>query len=217
MNSESNQLSPQTDAPKAYEPIHGLDIKPHEPGMSFQMSNGQTAFMRRSKAVAYYRHAQSIADNFSKDPSTKVGAVFIYPKTLHILSVGYNGMPRGVNEKLAERWERPLKYKLTEHAERNAIYNAAMSGTSLTDSICIASMFPCADCARGIIQSGCRMVISLKLEESGNADRLERWRPDWELSMMMLREAGVELMFLSKHEIIVDNKNKSSESRELNP
>lgn len=108
--------------------------------MSFLMSNGQTAFMRRSKVVAYYIHAQNIAENFSKDPSRKVGAVFIYPKTLHILSVGYNGMPIGVNEKIADRWDRPLKYKLTEHVECNVIYNAAMSGTSLTDSICIASM-----------------------------------------------------------------------------
>lgn len=50
------------------------------------------------------------------------------------------------------------------------------------------------------------MVISQKLDESGDDDRLERWGPDWELSMIMLREAGVELMFLSKHEIAGDDK-----------
>lgn len=165
------------------------------------MSNGQKAFMRRSKAISYYKHACSIAANFSKDPSTKVGAVFIYPGTLHTLSNGYNGMPRGIDEKIAKRWERPLKYKLTEHAERNAIYNAAMSGTSLTDSICITSLFPCADCARGIIQSGCKLVVSLALADSGDQDRIERWMPDWDISMMMLKEAGVKLMFLRKHEL----------------
>ena len=168
--------------------------------INFSLSNGKTVIMRYSKAIAYYKQACSIANNFSKDPSTKVGAIFLYPETLNILSVGYNGMPRGIDETILERWDRPLKYKLIEHAERNAIYNSAMSGTSLKDSICVVSLFPCSNCARGIIQSGCRLVISLALEDSGD-DRYNRWKDDWDVSMMMLNEACIQTVFIKSSEL----------------
>ena len=156
----------------------------------------------KEKAIKYYKLTVSMAELFSKDESTKVGSLFLYPKTMQILSMGYNGLPRGIDETIKERWERPLKYKLTEHAERNAIYNAAQSGTSLKDSIWVVSMFPCADCARGIIQSGCKMLISLKLEDSGSKERIERWKKDWEISLMMLKESGLNIIFLSKDDLI---------------
>lgn len=168
--------------------------------INFILSNGKKVIMRYNKAIAYYKQSRNIANNFSKDPSTKVGALFLYPETLNILSVGYNGMPRGIDETILERWDRPLKYKLVEHAERNAIYNSAMSGTSLKDSICVVSLFPCSDCARGIIQSGCKLVISLALEDSGN-DRHNRWKDDWNISMMMLNEACVKLVFIKENEL----------------
>lgn len=155
--------------------------------------------LRLSKAIKYYKLTEYMANLFSKDPSTKVGSLFMYPETLQILSMGYNGMPRGINEMQEHRWERPLKYKLTEHAERNAIYNAARSGTSLRDSICVVSMFPCTDCARGIIQSGCRMVVAKDidcfLKEHPNTS--DHWKEDWVISAEMMREAGIELMFLT--------------------
>jgi dCMP deaminase len=168
--------------------------------VSFILSSGKCVIIRYSKAIAYYKQACSIANNFSKDPSTKVGAIFLYPETLNILSVGYNGMPRGIDETKVERWKRPLKYKLIEHAERNAIYNAAMSGTGLKDSICVVSLFPCANCARGIIQSGCKLVISLALNESGD-DRYNRWKDDWEASIMMLNEADIKILFLNRSDL----------------
>lgn len=155
--------------------------------------------LKLSKAIKYYKLTEYMANLFSKDPSTKVGALFMYPGTLQILSMGYNGMPRGINETLDHRWERPLKYKFTEHAERNAIYNAAQAGTSLRDSICVVSMFPCADCARGIIQSGCKMVVARDIDcfIKEHPDISERWKEDWNISIEMMKEAGIELMFLT--------------------
>lgn len=167
------------------------------------LSNGKVILMKRSKAVKYYKLTEFMANLFSKDPSTKVGALFMYPGTMQILSMGYNGMPRGIDETKIDRWERPQKYKWTEHAERNAIYNAAQSGTSLKDSICVSTHFPCADCARGIIQSGCKMVIShdIKEFESDNAETAARWKSDCDLAVEMLTEAGIQLMFIKKDEI----------------
>lgn len=157
--------------------------------------SGEKVVMRYAKAVKYYKLTHYMANLFSKDPSTKVGALFMYPGTLQILSMGYNGMPRGVDETIGERWERPIKYKFTEHAERNAIYNAAQSGTSLKDSICVTTLCPCSDCARGIIQSGCKMLITMDIKEQDESV-ISRWGADWDISIEMLTEAGVKIMFL---------------------
>jgi dCMP deaminase len=161
-----------------------------------------TSMIRRDKAIKYYRLAQSIADIFSKDPSTKVGCVCIYPDTLQVVSIGYNGMPRGVDESDPARWERPIKYKYVEHAERNAIYNCALNGCSLKGSICVVSMFPCVDCCRGLIQCGVKCVVSLTPNYS--KELMDRWKPDWDISRQMFQEKGVELVFLEQSEINQD-------------
>jgi dCMP deaminase len=185
------------------------------------LSNGRSTVMKRSKAIKYYRLTKYIANEFSKDLSTKVGSIFIYPETMQVLSMGYNGMPRKINENLPSRWERPLKYKFTEHAERNAIYNAAQSGTPLRDSICVVSLFPCSDCVRGIIQTGCKMVISenfYEYEKSNNAmeqERFNRWKSDWDISMEMLKEADVQIILLRKSEIDKRSENHSLENHSM--
>lgn len=160
------------------------------------------------KAIKYYRLVKIMANNFSKDPSTKVGALFLKPKTLEILTLGYNGMPRGIDETKEERWERPTKYKYTEHAERNAVYNAARNGVSLIGSICIVTLFPCCDCARAIIQSGASTVISPDYNENSNHDR---WRDSWNASQEMFDESGVNVILLSEKDIKLDN----NEAKEL--
>lgn len=76
------------------------------------------------KETKYLRLAETFADTLSKDRSTRVGAFFLHPTEFTILTAGYNGIPRGCDDDLAERHERPLKYEFFEHAERNAIYNA---------------------------------------------------------------------------------------------
>ena len=66
----------------------------------------------------------------SKDRSTKLGCVIVGVGH-EVRSTGYNGFPRGVNDNVDARHQRPEKYKWTEHAERNAIYNAARCGVSV--------------------------------------------------------------------------------------
>ena len=67
---------------------------------------------------------------WSKDPNTKTGAIVVGPDR-EIRATGYNGLVRGVNDDIPERMERPTKYDFFEHAERNAVYNACLTGTSL--------------------------------------------------------------------------------------
>ena len=101
--------------------------------------------------------------SWSKDTSTKTGAVVVGPDR-EIRATGYNGLVRGVDDNKPERLERPTKYDFFEHAERNAIYNACLTGTSLKGCVMYATHAPCTDCARAIIQAGIKTVITNAVE-----------------------------------------------------
>jgi dCMP deaminase len=148
------------------------------------------AVIRAGKARQYYEFACDTARRFSKDPSSKVAAVLLRPGSLSVLSLGYNGMPRGIDEGVAARWQRPAKYMMVEHAERNALYNACRHGTPIEGAICVVTMFPCADCARALIQSGVRCVVS----PPPDPDAAERWGEHHDVARAMFDEAGVQVI-----------------------
>jgi len=111
----------------------------------------------------------------SKDPNTKVGCIVVGPDN-EIRATGYNSFPRGINDSIPARLERPEKYLWIEHAERNAIYNAARTGAALKDCRLYVSLIPCMDCARGIVQAGITEVIydfEKQLAYKGGATWLE--------------------------------------------
>lgn len=152
--------------------------------------------IRRDKAIKYYKLARYQANLFSKDPSTKVGALFLAPKSFEILTMGYNGMPRGVDETRPERWERPIKYRYVEHAERNALFNANRRGVAMEGSIAVVCLFPCADCARGMIQSGVQALVTMIPNLDDN-----RWDESFEVARELLEESGVHLIILTEDEV----------------
>ncbi len=135
----------------------------------------------------------TLVSTWSKDQSTKVGACIVGPNR-EIRSVGYNGMCRGVDDDVAERHERPLKYKWTEHAERNAIYNAVSHGTSVSGCVIYITHPPCCDCTRGIIQSGIRQAYWYQASD----EMWNRWAEDFRISRVMFREAGVRFSEVSR-------------------
>ena len=121
---------------------------------------------------------------WSKDESTQVGAIIV-DENRTILSTGYNGIPRGCEDS-PQRQIRPQKYFYFEHAEKNAIYNAARTGTKLDGSSIYVTMFPCVDCARAIIQSGIRRIISPEADLSN-----PNWKESFKYSIELLSEAGI--------------------------
>ena len=133
---------------------------------------------------------------WSKDPSTKTGAVVVGPGK-EIRATGYNGLVRGVNDNISERMERPTKYDFFEHAERNAIYNACLTGTSLRDCTIFCTLTPCTDCARAIIQAGIKEVITYEYKTDAN-DPKNTWRDKLNYSAEMFAEAGVTYIALPK-------------------
>lgn len=122
----------------------------------------------------------------SKDKSSKIGAVIVGPGH-EIRSTGYNGFPRGMNDNDTSKQERPLKYKYFEHAERNAIYNAARFGATIDGCIMYCQWPPCSDCARAIIQAG---IVKLVVNR-GILTCPDRWHEDMIIAAAMLRECGV--------------------------
>lgn len=122
---------------------------------------------------------------WSKDRSRGVGCVVVSPAR-DIQATGYNGFPRGIEDGIDERHERPQKYQWTEHAERNAIYSAARLGTALCGSTMYCTLFPCVDCARAIIQAG---IVRLVTTEPDYGD--PKWGADFKFARNLLVEGGV--------------------------
>lgn len=132
--------------------------------------------------------------SWSKDHNTKVGAVIVNDDK-DILVVGYNDFPRGFcddEDNTLGRRGRPQKYAWTEHAERNAIYNAARIGTSLVGGTLYVQGVPCINCARAIVQSGIRKV---KIGNCLNFDA-SKWGEEQEQAKKLFAECGVQLTFL---------------------
>lgn len=128
---------------------------------------------------------------WSKDKSTQVGAIIVGFKK-EILSVGYNGLPRGADDDKPERNERPEKLFWYEHAERNAIYNAARIGTSLRSSTIYSSLCPCMDCARGIIQSGISRVVTVRPD----FEKYPLWADSFKRTEELMNECEIEMDYL---------------------
>jgi len=128
---------------------------------------------------------------WSKD-STQTAAI-ITDDMNFIKSTGFNGFPMGCNDNVSTRSLRPAKYLYTEHAERNAIYAAARNGISLEGTTMYIRWFPCADCARAIIQSGISKLVCSK----PNFDT-PTWGVHFVAALEMLEESGVELIYLDE-------------------
>ena len=108
----------------------------------------------------YFMAVAKLAGMRSKDPNTQVGACIVSSDN-KILSMGYNGFPRGCSDDEFP-WAREgemldTKYVYTVHSELNAILN--YRGGSLEGAKLYVSLFPCNECAKAIIQSGIKTII----------------------------------------------------------
>lgn len=124
--------------------------------------------------------ADHIAE-WSKDPRTKVGAVIVDDKK-RVVSVGYNGFPRGVHDDDSRYQDRATKHLFVAHAERNALDNAARSVEGCTMYVALK---PCAECAKSIIQNGIKRVIYYATDREDTGF-------NWHITDIMFEEAGIE-------------------------
>lgn len=137
----------------------------------------------------YLKLAEEVS-GWSKDPSTKIGAIAVGSKG-QVLSQGYNGFPRNVKDTDERYNNREQKYKYVVHAEQNVIYNACYNGTSLDNSTLYVVGLPvCSECAKAVIQVGIKRVIMRE------QDIDDRWLESWKLSASMFDEAGIKWEFI---------------------
>ena len=122
----------------------------------------------------------------SKDPNTKVGACIV-DKDHKVVSIGYNGMPRGVDDDKVS-WNRgeglDSKYLYVCHAEFNAILNTR-NGAALEGCTLYVTLFPCNECAKAIIQTGIKEVVFF--------DNKYKDTTGTQASLKMLELAGVKI------------------------
>lgn len=143
---------------------------------------------RQKKWDKRYLQLAEFVAQWSKDPSTKTGAVLVSPKNF-VVAVGYNGFPRGVQDTEFRLNDRETKYKIIVHNERNVIISAAQNLTSFT--MYGWPFMPCASCAGMIIQAGISRVVAHKNDNP-------RWQTDFKLTQEIFSEAGVTLDLYEK-------------------
>lgn len=144
---------------------------------------------RQRKWDRRYMQMARLVSTWSKDPSSKIGSVAV-GKFGQILSTGYNGFPRSI-EDLPERLEdRDTKLSLVVHAELNTVFNAGLVGVSLLGSTVYVYGLPtCSDCAKGLIQAGVVRVVV----DAGRIKVSDRWAESWSRSLKMFEEARVRI------------------------
>lgn len=151
------------------------------------------------KQDSWDRHFLALAKlhgSKSKDPSTKVGAVIIGPDQ-EIISMGFNGFPRGILDSDERLTNRDMKLKLVVHGEMNAILIAARNGIRLKDSTMyiVAQDISgacwggagCTRCTVEMIQAGIAKVVSYPLHTAP-----ERWHADCKFAQGLMDEAGMQ-------------------------
>lgn len=154
---------------------------------------------RCNKWDARFFAMADLVASWSEDQSRRVGCVVVGDSN-EVRSTGYNGMPRGVSSEPNERHarENSEKYLWFEHAERNALYNMVRAGVSTSNCRMYCNSFPCADCARAIIQSG--------------IGELRTYAPDlndikfgrhFSVSLEMFSEGGISVKLFSRDDEMI--------------
>lgn len=154
--------------------------------------------MNNPKWNARFLDLARLVASWSKDPSTKVGAVIVGPD-MEIRSTGFNGFPRGIADTAERLTNREEKLNLVVHAEMNAILNAARFGVELkgctmyvvaTDqSGSVWGGPPCTRCTVEVIQAGIATIVSYPKKSAPS-----RWHASLAAAESLLHESGVNLV-----------------------
>ena len=129
--------------------------------------------------------------DWSKDPSTKVGAVVVDPGNRRIVSTGFNGFPLGVEDTEARLENREVKYEMVVHAEQNALLFAGPQAIGCT--LYVTPLPPCARCAVIIIQAQIKRVVCPKPDFSR-----EPWASQSRIAEEMFKEANIKVDYLKQ-------------------
>jgi dCMP deaminase len=142
--------------------------------------------------IRFLRLAREIS-TFSKDPSTKVGAIIVRPDRT-IASMGFNCFSRYTPDRPEWYADRAEKYSRIIHAEMNALIHAGSSVAGY--DLYTYPFMPCDRCTVHMLQAG----ISRFVFPKPSTDHLQRWGKEFEKSRVFLGESlrPVEMVEISE-------------------
>jgi|TARA_Y100000992_G_C21243049_1_gene481754 dCMP deaminase len=142
----------------------------------------------------FIKLAKEIA-SWSKDPSTKVGAIAVNDK--RIIATGYNGFPKGIEDSNNRLSDRNTKLAFMVHAEKNLIYNATSHGVCLKNSTVYIYGLPCcSECFKGLIQVGIIRVVMPNIVIHGN-----KWKEGCNFAKDSMVNVGIEINEYNMYEL----------------
>ncbi len=138
-----------------------------------------------------FLHLAKHIASWSKDPSTKVGAILVNDQKI-VVGMGYNGFARGVHDEVNRYLDRERKYKFVVHAEVNAILQAGEKAKGTTLYVYPSFMLPpiCHECCKFAIQAGVKKIVGFFPDV--NEERIKRWADSINISKTMCGEASIE-------------------------
>ena len=122
--------------------------------------------------------------SWSKDPSTKSGALIVRPDRSFV-SYGYNNFPARIGDKPSRLNDREIKYAIVVHAETNALLFAHENVEGYT---MYGNTVPCCRCAVNIIQAKIARVIC----NAPTKDYLSRWGESMNQALALFKEGRVQ-------------------------
>lgn len=164
-----------------------IDVARHIEAVNRKMNEDSAkTTARQLKWDKRYLEMARLVSTWSRDPSTQTGAVIVDQQN-RVVSVGFNGFARGVDDSPERYNNRDLKYKIIVHCERNAIIYA---GRHLDGCVLYTCPFmSCSTCASMVIQSGIKRCVAPSIPEEKRA----RWADDMALAEQLFKEARVRL------------------------
>jgi dCMP deaminase len=144
--------------------------------------------------LRFLKLAEHIAQ-WSKDPSTKAGAVITKGK--QVVSVGYNGFPAGMPDSPELYNNREEKYSRVVHCEVNALIYAGALETLGQYTLYTWPFPPCDRCVVQMLQGGIRYFIA----PEPTAEMIERWGPAFERTYRYIEECNRSIELIPRGEL----------------
>ena len=139
--------------------------------------------------LRFLRMAELVS-TWSKDPSTKTGAVIALPDH-RVASLGFNGFPKGMEDRAEWLENREEKYSRIIHCEMNALMFA---GRDVAGCTLYTWPFPSCDrCAVHMLQAGIRRFVA----PIPSPELQERWGPALERTQEYVASVGGTLIMVA--------------------
>lgn len=148
--------------------------------------------MIRKKDLLMMHYAHHIAEIFSDDQNTKVGAVIV--NKYGVVSESANCLPIGIDKSDVNKVTGENKYFNIEHAERGAILKCAKFGFPTNNTTMYVTHFPYHDCARAIILSGIKRLVCNKEPDFTH----KKWGESWKFANELFNESKIKVEFINK-------------------